>query len=94
MRAVIRTKDKLARGEKRLLAAIPVFEDMAGQAVESSLLAAGRSLIAENNYGHLWSFNQRGDMSSTGGLPGSRASTSGRTARDWSRSGRATRWRP
>ena len=41
-----------------------------GQAVESSLLGASCSLIAENNYGHSWSFNQNGDMSSTGGLPG------------------------
>ena len=67
---VYRTAARLRPGQKRLVGMMPVFKGLAGQAVESSLLAAGRSLIAENNYGHSWSFNQNGDMSSTGGLPG------------------------
>ncbi len=70
MRALIRTKDKLARGEKRLLGAIPVFEDMAGQAAENSLTGYRSSIVVENVYGYSWAWDADNDLTSTSNLPG------------------------
>ena len=67
---VFRTAAKLKRGQKRLVGSLPLFTSQAGQAVENSLLAAGDSIVAENNFGYTWAFAPDGAMSSTGGLPG------------------------
>lgn len=47
---VYRTKRKL-RGKKRVICTQPVFEPRAS-ATENSLIASGRSLLVENNYGY------------------------------------------
>jgi hypothetical protein len=48
---VYRTKNRLAKGEKRKVCEVPVFRKGAG-GTENTLVGAGRSLIVENNYGY------------------------------------------
>ena len=48
---VYRTATQAATGQKRMVCEVPVFEKGAS-ATENSLIAAGRSLIVENNYGY------------------------------------------
>ncbi len=48
---VYRTERKLKKGQKRKVCEQPVFEKGAS-ATENTLLAAGRSIIVENNYGY------------------------------------------
>jgi hypothetical protein len=49
---VYRRKDHLRPGQRRVVCAEPVFKRGAS-ATENSLIAAGRSLLVENNYGYL-----------------------------------------
>ena len=67
---VYRTAAKLRPGQKRSVGRLALFKGLAGQAVENSLIGAGRSLIAENNSGYEWSFDADHTMSSTSNLPG------------------------
>jgi hypothetical protein len=67
---VYRTSNTLAPGQKRVLGSIAVFKDMAGQAVENSLVGYRTSLIVENCYGYGAAFNADGTMASTPPLPG------------------------
>ena len=67
---VFRTKDKLARGEKRQLGAIPVFTDLAGQGAENSLTGYRNSIVVENVYGYGWAWDANGDLTSKPQLPG------------------------
>jgi hypothetical protein len=48
---VYRTAVTLARGQRRTVCRVPVFERGASD-TENSLIAAGRSMIVENNYGY------------------------------------------
>jgi hypothetical protein len=48
---VYRTAARLRRGQRRLVCRVPVFRTGAGD-TENSLIADGRSLIVENNYGY------------------------------------------
>jgi hypothetical protein len=48
---VYRTRNNLRRGQRRIVCKVAVFKKGAS-ATENSLLAAGRSLIVENNYGY------------------------------------------
>ena len=48
---VYRTAARLRRGQRRLLCRVPVFHQGASD-TENSLIADGRSLIVENNYGY------------------------------------------
>jgi hypothetical protein len=48
---VYRTAPRLARRERRLVCRVPVFSRGASD-TENSLIAAGRSMIVENNYGY------------------------------------------
>lgn len=48
---VYRTAVRLRRGRRRLVCRVPVFHAGAGD-TENSLIADGRSLIVENNYGY------------------------------------------
>ena len=48
---VYRTAAKLAKGQKRTVCQVPVF-GKGGSATENSIIAAGRSLFVENNYGY------------------------------------------
>lgn len=48
---VYRTKNRLAKGEKRKVCEVPVFKKGAS-GTENTLVGAGRSLIVENNYGY------------------------------------------
>ncbi len=65
---VYRTGDRLAKGQKRAVCEVPVFAKGAS-ADENSLIAAGRSLFAENNSGYdLAKFNDViGDGTAIGG---------------------------
>jgi len=48
---VYRTANRLRKGQKRKVCQVPVFGKGSG-ATENTLVAAGRSLIVENNYGY------------------------------------------
>ncbi|MFN8160078.1 MAG: hypothetical protein U0R52_03400 [Solirubrobacterales bacterium] len=48
---VYRRPLNLGKGQKRIVCEVPVFPKKAG-ATENSLVAAGRSLVVENNYGY------------------------------------------
>jgi hypothetical protein len=48
---VVRAADKLGRGQKRLVCEVPIFSKGASSD-ENSLIAAGRSIFAENNSGY------------------------------------------
>src|SRR5207248_674460 len=48
---VYRRAKRLAKGQKRTVCAVPVF-DRGASATENSLITAGRSLFVENNYGY------------------------------------------
>jgi hypothetical protein len=67
---VFRTADTLMRGQQRLVGAMPVFEDMAGQASADSLIGYRDSIVVENNYGHSDAYDANGFLTSTPNLPG------------------------
>jgi hypothetical protein len=48
---VYRTRDRLGRGQKRVVCTIPVFAAGASD-TENSLISVGRSLYVENNFGY------------------------------------------
>jgi hypothetical protein len=62
---VYRTAAKLKRGQKRVVCEQPVFGKGAGD-TENSLLAAGRSLIVENNYGYILGGTSPANLSTAG----------------------------
>jgi len=67
---VYRTGSKLRPNENRVVGTIPVFENQAGGAAESSLIGFGLSLIVENNYGYYSDFDPNGGLVTTPSLPG------------------------
>ena len=67
---VYRTRDQLRPGQKRMVDSMPVFEDMAGQAAENSLVGYRRSIIVENVYDYAWYWAPGGLVASTINLPG------------------------
>jgi hypothetical protein len=48
---VYRTARRLARGQSRVVCTVPIFEHGAS-ATENSIIATGRSMVIENNYGY------------------------------------------
>ena len=67
---VFRTATTLKPGETRLVGAMPVFENMEGQACADSLLGYRDSIIVENNYGYAAYFDKNGNGASVPNLPG------------------------
>ncbi|HWT91498.1 MAG TPA: hypothetical protein VN238_00740, partial [Solirubrobacteraceae bacterium] len=55
---VLRRATKLRRGQRRIVCEVPVFGKDAG-ATENSIIAAGRSLFVENNFGYQDPFGPR-----------------------------------
>ena len=64
---VYRTATKLAKGQKRTVCEVPVFGKGAS-ATENSLIAAGRSLFVENNYGYQDPFGPNAGAPTTPGF--------------------------
>lgn len=67
---VYRTATKLKKGQRRLLGAMAVFKGQAGQADANSLLGYRDTIVVENNYGYMWSFDADGNLTSSSFLPG------------------------
>jgi hypothetical protein len=77
---VYRTARRLRRGERRTVCTVPVFERGAS-ATENSLIGAGRSLIAENNYGYQDPFGPSAGAITAPGLARVDIARSGRACR-------------
>ncbi len=77
---VYRTARHLRRGQRRTVCTVPVFERGAS-ATENSLIGAGRSLIAENNFGYQDPFGPNAGAVSAPGLARVDIARSGRACR-------------